>query len=92
VAADPDIVKIGQDALLALAAQGEGEQGAPGGVIRGADLSGPAADRLGVAWQALRDSLTEITRAATADKPTGAENPAGAENPKGTEKPESGAA
>jgi ATP-dependent Clp protease ATP-binding subunit ClpA len=73
VAADPAIVEAGQAALAALAASGEGgETATPGGVIRGADLSGVAAASLAAAWQALRDSLTEITRAsaaAQADKP-----------------------
>ena len=76
VATDPAIVEAGQAALAALAASGEGGQAAaPGGVIRGADLTGAAAASLEVAWQGLRDSLAEITRAsaaaqaATPDKP-----------------------
>jgi ATP-dependent Clp protease ATP-binding subunit ClpA len=76
VATDPVIVEAGQAALAALATSGEGGQTtAPGGVIRGADLTGAAAANLGTAWQALRDSLAEITRAsaaaqaATPDKP-----------------------
>jgi ATP-dependent Clp protease ATP-binding subunit ClpA len=70
VAADPAIVEAGQAALLALAASGEGGQSAaPGGVIRGADLSGAAAARLGAAWQALRDSLAEIAHTPAAAQP-----------------------
>ena len=67
VAADPVIVEAGQAALRTLATQGEGGQtAAPGGVIRGADLQGAAAANLATAWQALRDSLTEITATAAA--------------------------
>ena len=83
VATDPAIVEAGQAALAALATSGEsGQAAAPGGVIRGADLTGAAAVNLEVAWQALRDSLAEITRAsaatqaATPDKP---DDEAGAE-------------
>jgi ATP-dependent Clp protease ATP-binding subunit ClpA len=62
LATDPAIVEAGQAALLALATHGKGGQtAAPGGVIRGADLSGAAAARLATAWEALRDSLVEIT-------------------------------
>jgi ATP-dependent Clp protease ATP-binding subunit ClpC len=67
VATDPAIVEAGQAALAALATSGEsGQATAPGGVIRGADLTGAAAANLEVAWQALRDSLAEITRTAAA--------------------------
>jgi ATP-dependent Clp protease ATP-binding subunit ClpC len=73
VATDPAIVEAGRAALAALATSGEGGQtAAPGGVIRGADLTSAAATSLGAAWRALRDSLAEITRAAAAaqaDKP-----------------------
>jgi ATP-dependent Clp protease ATP-binding subunit ClpA len=60
VATDPLIVEAGQAALHALA------DGPPGGVIRGADLSGAAAVSLAAAWQALRIGLTEITASAAA--------------------------
>ena len=68
VAADPVLVEAGQAALVALAAAGGegGESGAPGGVIRGADLRGAAANSLGAAWEALRDSLVEISHASDA--------------------------
>jgi ATP-dependent Clp protease ATP-binding subunit ClpA len=67
VATDPAIVEAGRAALAALATSGEGGQtAAPGGVIRGADLTSAAATSLGAAWRALRDSLAEITRAAAA--------------------------
>jgi ATP-dependent Clp protease ATP-binding subunit ClpC len=67
VATDPAIVEAGRAALAALATSGAGGQTtASGGVIRGADLSGGAATSLAVAWQALRNSLVEVTRAAAA--------------------------
>jgi hypothetical protein len=61
VVADPVLVEAGQDAVAAFAA--------PGGVIRGADLTGAAATSLGAAWQALLDSLVEIKRASAAVQP-----------------------
>ena len=88
VAADRAMAEAGQAAIAALAASAAGGQRAtPGGVIRGADLSGGAAARLEAAWQALRDSLAEIVRgaaaaAAQADKP---DKPAGPEDETGTE-------
>jgi ATP-dependent Clp protease ATP-binding subunit ClpA len=83
VAADPAIVEAGQAALAALATSGEGGQvAAPGGVIRGADLRGVAATSLGATWQALRDSLVEITRASAAAKPA---KPAKPDDEAGTE-------
>jgi ATP-dependent Clp protease ATP-binding subunit ClpA len=70
MATDPVIIEAGHAAIAALATHGEGDETtAPGGVIRGADLSGAAAASLGAAWQALRDSLAEITRASTATRP-----------------------
>jgi ATP-dependent Clp protease ATP-binding subunit ClpA len=85
VAADPIIVEAGQAALLALATHGESGQGAqgaqgaqtaaPGGVIRGAGLQGAAAASLGTVWQALRDSLVEITHASAATEPDDPDNP-----------------
>jgi ATP-dependent Clp protease ATP-binding subunit ClpA len=70
VAADPAIVEAGQAAVAALGAGDAGGAGGqmavPGGVIRGADLSGAAATSLAAAWQALRDSLVEVARASAA--------------------------
>jgi ATP-dependent Clp protease ATP-binding subunit ClpA len=100
VATDPVIIEAGHAAIAARAAHGEGGMtAAPGGVIRGADLSGAAASSLGAAWQALRDSLAEITRASTTAQPdTSAAAQATAETgPPSTpedkpDKPETGAA
>ena len=58
---DPVIVGLGRAVTGAL-----GDEAAPGGVIRG-DLPGSAP--LGNAWQALRDSLTEMERRATPPDP-----------------------
>jgi hypothetical protein len=75
VATDPLLVEAGQ-AALATSNQG-GQKAVPGGVIRGADLTGSSASSLGAAWQALLDTLVEIKQAsasATQDNPeTGTE-------------------
>jgi ATP-dependent Clp protease ATP-binding subunit ClpA len=61
VAVDETLVKSASAALAAL-----GEQGAPGGVIRGADLTGLPAANLARAWSALHEALSAIaTRAGT---------------------------
>jgi len=54
-AADETLVKSAGAALAAL-----GEEAAPGGVIRGADLTGLPAANLAKAWTALHDALSAI--------------------------------
>jgi ATP-dependent Clp protease ATP-binding subunit ClpA len=91
VAVDPAIVEVAKAAALALATRGEGGQtDVPGGVIRGADLRGAAAVSLATVWQALRESLVEISHAA----PTPEKTTERATTEKAAEKdePETGAA
>ena len=68
VATDETLVKSASAALAAL-----GEQAAPGGVIRGADLSGLPAANLAKAWAALHDALSAIATRAGTSPAAGAE-------------------
>ncbi|MCW2934782.1 MAG: NDP-hexose 4-ketoreductase [Actinomycetia bacterium] len=67
VATDQTLVKSASAALAAL-----GEQATPGGVIRGADLTGLPAVNLAKAWTALHDALLAIATRAGASTAAGA--------------------
>ncbi|MBO0805790.1 MAG: Clp protease N-terminal domain-containing protein, partial [Nocardiopsaceae bacterium] len=86
VAADPVLVKAGNEALRALggeapsgeapgdkASSGKASSGkaSPAATIRGRDLRGPEADSLAKAWQALSDTFEVIQRTAAARQATG---------------------
>ena len=74
VAVDQTLVKAASTALAAL-----GEEVAPGGVIRGADLTGLPAANLAKAWTALHDTLSAITPRPGTTAQAGEEAPSGAD-------------
>jgi ATP-dependent Clp protease ATP-binding subunit ClpA len=80
VVTDQALVKSASAALAAL-----GEQATPGGVIRGADLTGLPAANLAKTWTALHDTLSALaTRAGAATAPsadTAADTDTGTEDP-----------
>jgi len=65
VAADPVLVQSANEALQAL-----GDEGTPGGTIRGADLQGAPSASLAKAWQALHDTFSAITARERAESGT----------------------
>ncbi|HUN30950.1 MAG TPA: Clp protease N-terminal domain-containing protein [Trebonia sp.] len=77
VATDEILVASANAALNALGEQASGESVAtPGGVIRGADLSGLPAASLAKAWGALHDALSAIATSAEAAQAAQAAGPA----------------
>jgi ATP-dependent Clp protease ATP-binding subunit ClpC len=84
VATDEILVKSANAALTAL-----GDKAAPGGTIRGSDLSGPAARNLAKAWTALHNAFATLEAGARSDTEAEAqaEAPAEAEAPAQTGTP-----
>ena len=73
VVADQTLVKSANAAVAAL-----GEEAAPGGTIRGADLAGLPAVNLARAWTALRDALSAIATSTGTGSPADTSTQSGA--------------
>jgi ATP-dependent Clp protease ATP-binding subunit ClpC len=85
VATDETLVKSASAALAAL-----GQQATPGGVIRGADLTGLPAANLAKAWTALHDALSAIaTRAGAGTTASAGTTATDTDTDTGTEDPDS---